>query len=357
MSKKICILTDSLSFGGAERVAANLSVALSKKKYQVFIVSMTNNIEYPFKGELYNFGLVKQAYGKFLSFFKLKHYFSTQKFDVIIDHRLRDRYLKEVLFSKLIFRKNRVLYCIHSYNLSYYFSFLNIPRITAFKHVKNKKFICVSAEIENHLKELLKLKSTVIYNFFKSDIYAIENNFAKEQGSYIISVGRLAEIKQFDTLIKCYSKSELPKNNIKLLILGDGEEKDNLELLVSKLNLTELVELIPFKKNPYNLISNAKALVLTSKVEGFPMVLLESLFLKTPVISFDCKSGPNEIIINEVNGLLVENQNEDKLTLALNRLTDESFYSHIKTNTHVGLEKFSEDAIVQEWINVLENQI
>jgi len=204
MTKKICILTDSLSFGGAEKVAANISVALSKKGYDVYIVSMTNNIEYPYKGELYNFGLIKQAYGKFLSFFKFRNYFLAHKFDAIIDHRLRDRYLKEVLFSKLIFRKQKVLYCVHSYNLSYYFSFLNIPKLAAFQHVKNKKFISVSAEIKNHILELLNIESKVIYNFLPNDIIVAENDFAKNYGNYIISAGRLSEIKQFDKLIKSY---------------------------------------------------------------------------------------------------------------------------------------------------------
>ena len=67
------------------------------------------------------------------------------------------------------------------------------------------------------------------------------------------------------------------------------------------------------------ILNNAKFLALTSRYEGFPRVLLESLSTGTPVISVNCKSGPNEIIAHEVNGLLVENFNIKKLSEAFNR--------------------------------------
>ena len=156
-------------------------------------------------------------------------------------------------------------------------------------------------------------------------------------------------------MIKSFSKSHLPDSNVKLVILGSGSEKLNLELLISELSMSKHVELIPFTKNPNELISNAKALVLTSKIEGFPMVLVESLFLKTPVVAFNCKSGPSEIIQNYINGLLVDDQNEQQLTLALNKLLDNHFYNNLKQNTHKDLERFSEDVVINKWIDILEN--
>ena len=70
MTKKICLLVVSLSSGGAEKVAANMSIALSKKGYDVSIVSMTNFIDYQFDGELYNLGLVKEKYNRLKAFLK-----------------------------------------------------------------------------------------------------------------------------------------------------------------------------------------------------------------------------------------------------------------------------------------------
>jgi glycosyltransferase involved in cell wall biosynthesis len=84
--------------------------------------------------------------------------------------------------------------------------------------------------------------------------------------------------------------------------------------------------------------------------------LLEALSLKTPVIAFDCKSGPNEIVKDHVNGLLVEDQNEEQLIIALNKLLNDTFYMDIKNNTQIGLDVFSEDKIIQEWETLFENK-
>lgn len=359
MSKKICILVDSLSSGGAEKVAANMSISLSKKGYLIFVVSMQDDVIYSFEGELFNFGKIKTKYNKLRAFVEFNRYFKKQNFDVVIDHRIRNIFFKELFFSKYVFRNSRVIYCIHNYNLSYYFSYLNWPFFSRLPHVKDSTFVSVCNEINNHLNEKLKLKSKTIYNYLKfsglSEMFE-ENQVLSEK--YIIAVGRLTKVKQFDKLVRSYQASELSERGIKLIILGDGPEKQYLKTLISRLNLENFIELLPFRKKPYSLIHSAKALVLTSKVEGFPMVLLEALSLKTPIIAFNCKSGPNEIIINEINGLLVENQNEEKLTMALNKLmTDDSFYNKIKKNVHIGLEKFSEEKIIHKWLILLENQV
>lgn len=359
MSKKICLLVDSLSSGGAEKVAANMSVSLKQKGYALFIVSMRDEIDYKYDGELFNFGLVKKSCNKLKAFLKFKQYFKNNKFDYIIDHRTRSKFIKEVLFSKFVFQNHKVIYCIHSYSLDYYFSYLNTAKLSLFPHVKKRMFVSVSNEIHDKLKQKLNVKSRTIYNYFMSKNARISSDSTLGSiDNYIIGVGRLTSIKQFDKLILSYNQSKLPEESIKLIILGDGPEKENLENTISKLKCKNHIKLLPFNKNPYRLMSSAKALVLTSKVEGFGMVLLEALSLKTPVISFNCKSGPKEIIKHGVNGLLVEDQNKKELTKALNKLLlDANYYSKIKENVQLGLEKFSEEYVIQEWINLFENQM
>jgi glycosyltransferase involved in cell wall biosynthesis len=84
-----------------------------------------------------------------------------------------------------------------------------------------------------------------------------------------------------------------------MVILGTGEEQTLLENRIANLNLEDKVHLLGFKENVWDYISNAKFLVLSSQYEGFPMTILEALSLGIPVISFDCESGPNEMIINQ----------------------------------------------------------
>jgi glycosyltransferase involved in cell wall biosynthesis len=77
------------------------------------------------------------------------------------------------------------------------------------------------------------------------------------------------------------------------------------------------VTILPFNSNPFDIVQNARFTVLTSHYEGFPMSIVESQALGTPVVAVDCNSGPREIVIDEYNGLLVENYNAINLAAAL----------------------------------------
>ena len=93
-----------------------------------------------------------------------------------------------------------------------------------------------------------------------------------------------------------------------------------MQTQINQLGLIDFVELLGFKANPYPYIKHAKFLALTSRVEGLPMVILEALNLKTPVVAYNCPSGPSEMIAHNVNGVLVENQNTAQLIKTFNEL-------------------------------------
>ena len=127
-----------------------------------------------------------------------------------------------------------------------------------------------------------------------------------------------------------------------------------LKQLVHDLHLQEQVVFLGRKQNPFPYYKNALFTVLTSKNEGFPMVLIESLATGTPVVSYDCDSGPNEIIQNRENGLLVENQHPQKMTDALNEMVEnEKFYLHCKANSKQSVSAFTLDKIGADWLTIL----
>ena len=141
-----------------------------------------------------------------------------------------------------------------------------------------------------------------------------------------------------------------------MIILGTGEDQSKLEQLVTNLQMNDFVHLLGFKEDVFDYISNAKFLVLSSKYEGFPMTILEALSLGTPVVSFDCESGPNEMIVNNQNGILVENQNFNELTHKMNIFVeDEILYQNCKKNAVSSVAKFQSNVIVQQWLQILNN--
>ena len=163
-------------------------------------------------------------------------------------------------------------------------------------------------------------------------------------------------VKQFDHLIECYSKSNLPNADIKLLIIGEGNKRATFEKLVLSLNLKDKVIFKGKIDNPFPFYKKALFSVLTSKNEGFPTVLLESLACQTPVVSYNCLSGPSEIITNQENGILVENQNKDKMIEAMNEMiSNKQLYLHCKNNAKSSVDKFSIENIGNQWLQLFNS--
>ena len=172
---------------------------------------------------------------------------------------------------------------------------------------------------------------------------------------YVLFYGRLVdEVKNLKLLINAYHKSILSEREIKLLIVGDGKDKDMLKEMVQRLGLSEMILFKPFMPNPFPIVKGAKYTLLTSNHEGFPMTILESLACGTPVVSVDCKSGPNEIIRNTFNGLLVSNNNIEELVNAMNSfILNSELYNNCKLNTKVSISQFTIDVIAKQWCNLL----
>lgn len=132
----------------------------------------------------------------------------------------------------------------------------------------------------------------------------------------ILAVGRLTKQKDFPTLL--YAFSEVRKHRLaRLIILGEGEDRQFLEELILQLGISEDVDLPGFVPNPYAYMSHANLFVLSSRWEGLPTVLIEALFCGLPVVSTDCPSGPLEILKNGQYGLLVPVGNTGALELAI----------------------------------------
>lgn len=346
---KIAIVGYKLASGGLERVLSTLSELLHQSDCEVHVVILEDEIEYPYAGTLLNLG----KYSKFEKYFKLKKYLKTNQFDFIIDFRHRINPWMELVFLNYIYAGFKIIYTVHTSNLKLHFT----ENEWIAKQILNKTYKIVS------VSKAMNEKINQVYNFEKGIVIpncisetTVDFEYTSEQlpYKYCIAVGRMVAMKQFDKLIETYCNSELPHNNIHLVFLGDGEERVALQKQIENLKMTEFIHLLGFQQHPFFYISKAEFLVLTSEYEGFGMVILEALSVETPVISFDCETGPNEMIVNEFNGLLVENQNFYALKNAMNTMiNDKKLHDFCKINAKESTASFSAQVIREKWLNLM----
>jgi len=227
------------------------------------------------------------------------------------------------------------------------------------------KIIAVSEGVKEDLINSFSVsakKIQVIHNCV--DVSLIEvlskqpvNDYFVDDVPTIIACGRLNCQKNYPLLLKAFS-DVIKKNKAKLLILGEGEEKDNLSGLVHKLGIQENVEFLDFKKNPFKYIAKADVFALSSLYEGFGNVIIEAMACGVPVISTRCPSGPEEIITDEVNGLLVPVDDADALAVAILRLLkDEPLRKRLAEAGKKRAEDFRVERMVAEYENVFEEVI
>lgn len=132
-----------------------------------------------------------------------------------------------------------------------------------------------------------------------------------------VAMGRLEHQKGFDTLLKAFSLVR-GSSNAKLIIFGNGSLREKLTLLINKLGLQDSVDLPGYTANPISQMAAATAFVLSSRFEGFGLVIVEALASGTRVVSTDCDYGPSELLEGGKYGKLVPVGDESALSVAMN---------------------------------------
>lgn len=228
--------------------------------------------------------------------------------------------------------------------------------------------ICICDEMKEELLDsysFLKNKIKRIYNFIdvdkilekaKSSI-EIEKDKKLLSENYCVSIGRLAEPKDYFTTIGAFEILKKQGTNEKLYIIGDGPDKNKLKKIIKDKNLENQVFLLGMKENPYIWLKNADIFIHSSKLEGFPMVLLEALACETVIISSKCKTGVKEILDLGV-GEGFEIGDSEKLS----KLIDESLKLSKKDLEEKYIDKmkkskniFSQEKILTEYQKILLN--
>jgi glycosyltransferase len=296
----------------------------------------------------YNLAITKEkkyADNKFLQIYK------EYKPDIVIDF---DSSLTKII-DKLNSSKNLVW--IHSSIKNWKKKKSKIDRFVD-RISKYSKIICICKEMKEdliNLKNELKNKVDFLYNPIDFDrIKKLSNeDFSEEdkkllKDKFLLSIARLDCVpKDFETLFKAYEIAKKDGYDGKLYIIGDGPDKDKVEKLKEANLYKEDILLLGRKENLYNWIKKADKLILSSRYEGFAIVLLEGLCLGKNVIASDCKTGPNEILANN-RGLLFKVG--DYSTLAKYIISEKNI-----EELEFSLEEFERNKIFKKFLKILED--
>lgn len=380
--KKILFKSGSTMMGGLEKVQIEyINFLVKQEKYQIKIVIENDNgkdnalekyinsnvtylKDYNYILEIknlrenrkkslwsrikYNLAITKEkkyADNKFLQIYK------EYKPDIVIDF---DSSLTKII-DKLNSSKNLVW--IHSSIKNWKKKKSKIDRFVD-RISKYSKIICICKEMKEdliNLKNELKNKVDFLYNPIDFDKIKklSEEDFCEEdkkflENKYLLSIARLDCIpKDFETLFKAYEIAKKDGYDGKLYIIGDGPDKEKVEKLKETNLYKEDILLLGRKENPYNWLKKADKLILSSRYEGFAMVLLEGLCLGKEVIASNCKTGPKEILANNRGELF---EVGDYLTLAK--------YINSKSNNNdlkFKLEEFERNRIFEKFLEILED--
>lgn len=350
---KILFVIHGLRSGGAERVLIMLANHLVTIGYQVSVLIFT--IEEPFYDIHSSIKLIK------------------------IEHTSD----KKVFFPKLKFifaRVNLLRKIFKNENPDIVISFItmmNIYSIVAAKLARKKIIVSEHTNYTVYSKSISGFIRKLVYPF--ANFVIVLTNYDKEKYTYdknvhviknplvlsnnytncvkekiVLGVGTLIPLKGFDMLIKAFSKLE--ENEWKLVILGEGPEREVLHNLIDELGLKDKVSLPGITKDVERYYKKASIFVLSSRIEGFPGVLCEAMGYGCPSIAFDCLTGPREIIEDKVTGILVEPENIEKLSYEIQSLVDNRKYREmLSSNSKKILDELDIKIIIKKWIKVIED--
>jgi glycosyltransferase involved in cell wall biosynthesis len=179
---------------------------------------------------------------------------------------------------------------------------------------------------------------------------------AKAAGSKtLIALGRLSPEKGFDLLMSAFAEIAADRPEWRLAIWGEGPLRADLEALRRDLGLTGRVELPGRTANPHDELRDADLFVLSSRWEGFPMALGEAMACGVAAVSFDCESGPRQLIRTGIDGVLVPPENTRALASTLDWLmTDDLERARLARRAPEVLERYGVDAVMGVWETMLD---
>ena len=361
---KILVLHGHLSMGGEERVLLNVLRNLIELGYDVDLLITWNHgennlfeneipkkVNYEFLFDNYDgkSKIIKEIYRlrtKTTYLKKVEKIIEEKKYDVIID------YSSNLLKYKNFDIKVPIFAWIH-FSLTFGEK-LSGEKVEKYKkqYKKYDKILTICDTMRDEFVEILgmdKTKVELVYNPINleiirkkaEDVNPKYGNYLKE--NYFLQVSRLTQQKQPEHLVDIYYKLKQRGIKEKLYFIGNGEKVKLIKQKIKEYNLEDDIILLGQIENPYPFFKNAKLFLHTAKYEGLPTVLLESLAFGTPVVAYDCPTGPKDILgKNSEYGELIPLNDKDTFVKRVYELIDNNEkYENYKKMSLIRANDFS----------------
>ncbi|MBI2013517.1 MAG: glycosyltransferase [Candidatus Colwellbacteria bacterium] len=356
---KVFIFIPSLVGGGAERVSSRIASCLNPELFDTMLVVGKKEGEYV--SQLPPTLAVRDLNKKRVRscIIPLARLFRQEKPDVVISFMHHSNIA--VLMAKVLsISKVKVITAERNVMESAYKGFRRffLP-LTRLLYRFSDASLAGSEGLKKNIMEFLHIseeKFRVIYNpidfgFIRTKSRERPNHpwLRSKEHPLVLGVGRLVPQKDFATLIRAFARAKKPKDT-RLIILGQGPLREELLGLAKELGIADSVDFPGFQENPYVFFANADVFVLSSIWEGFGNVIPESFALRVPVVSTDCNYGPNEIIENEANGILVPPGDPEVMAKGIERmLNDRKFGTQCAANAQKDAERLSIEKITDQY--------
>ncbi len=366
---KILFVTDKLVFGGVESALYDLVLLMDKSKFDITVFTLNAGGQWEHKFSKSGIKVInaysnlhpsKSLIGKannYITHKRIRRSINNNSLG-LLDIAIKEKYdilvlynsnsvVEPVSVSKIANKRVRWIHC----NVDNNEFFRNILLESKEYIKKYDKYICVSESVrEAFVKSFgFEQKTFTCYNPINYESIIKKANETPNMDlsfNYICAVGRLATEKGYSRLIKIIKDIFDIGINIKLVIVGEGYERENLEKLIIDTKTQDRVFLVGYQDNPYNFIKNSLFTVCSSFTEGMPVTSMESLCLGIPVVS--AYYSVKELFGDEVCGIITENDDESLKNGIIRMLTNSAFYNKTLNGAKKRSKFFASDLSVKE---------
>lgn len=356
--KKICFLIGDINHsGGTERVTTLIANNLSEK-YQVYILSLSGGKE-PFFEQNHSIindrifpEKVSMKKNFFQSVYKIRKYINDNKIDtlIVVDS------ISCVFSVPACIGLNIKHICWEHFNLKVNLdsSFRTLGRWMAAKWCDTIVTL-TNRDRSFWIKKFNLEEDNKVIAIANPSPYHLQDHQPSLKNKTILCVGRLTYQKGFDLLIPAWAEIVKLLDGWKIIIVGVGEDEKLLKQMVKDYNLERSIEFVGQQKDMSKFYEQASFFCMSSRFEGLPMVLLEARSYQLPIVSFDCDTGPAEVIENGRDGFLAQSDNLHDLSQKILKMAtmDENTFGNFVEKSKQASNRFEIQQVIKLWIELL----